>query len=124
MIKEFRDFINRGNVVDLAVAVVVGAAFGLVVASFTENVLMPIVAAIIGEPNFDDLTLGIGDSVIFYGSFLTALVNFLIVAFAVFLVVKGINSMQARFTKETDEDDDGPSEVELLTEIRDSLKTR
>lgn len=123
MIKEFREFINRGNVVDLAVAVVIGAAFGAVVVSFTDDVLMPIVAAIIGEPDFSSLTLGIGDSQIFYGNFLTALVNFVIIAFAVFLVVKGINSTQARFAKE-DEEDEGPSEVELLTQIRDSLKTR
>ncbi|MGI9576894.1 MAG: large conductance mechanosensitive channel protein MscL [Microthrixaceae bacterium] len=121
MIKEFRDFISRGNVVDLAVAVVVGAAFGAVVASFTDDVLMPIVAAIIGQPDFSSLTFAIGDSEIFYGSFLTVLVNFVIIAFAVFLVVKGINSMQQRFAGDADDEDEGPSEVELLTQIRDSL---
>ena len=123
MIKEFRDFINRGNVVDLAVAVVVGAAFAAVVTSFTDDLLMPIVAAIIGQPDFSDLTVTLGDSTVYYGNFITALVNFLIIAFAVFLVVKAINSAQQRFSKAEDEDE-GLSEVELLTQIRDSLQSR
>ncbi len=118
MIKEFKDFINRGSVVDLAVAVVIGGAFALVVTSFTDDVLMQIVAAIVGEPDFSALTLDFGDSVIYYGSFITALVNFLIIAFAVFLVVKAINTVQGN----EDEEDGGPSEVELLTEIRDALQ--
>ena len=122
MIKEFRDFINRGNVVDLAVAVVIGGAFGAVVASFTDDILMPIIAAVIGEPDFSSLSFGLGDSTISYGSFITVLVNFLIIAFAVFLVVKGINSVQARFTADVEEEGGGPSEVELLTQIRDSLR--
>jgi large conductance mechanosensitive channel len=122
VIKEFRDFINRGNVVDLAVAVVIGAAFGAVVTSFTDDVLMQVVAAIVGEPDFSSLTISLGDTEVFYGSFLTAVINFLIIAFAVFLVVKGINSVQARFAAESQEDEEGPSEVELLTQIRDSLR--
>ena len=123
MIKEFREFINRGNVVDLAVAVVIGAAFAAVVTSFTDDLLMPIIAAIIGQPDFSDLTITLGDSTVFYGNFLTALVNFLIVAFAVFLVVKAINSAQERMSR-AEEEDEGPSEVELQTQIRDSLQSR
>ena len=123
MIKEFRDFINRGNVVDLAVAVVIGAAFAAVVTSFTDDVLMPIVAAVIGQPDFSDLTFALGESTVSYGSFITALVNFLIIAFAVFLVVKAINAAQGRLSK-ANEEDAGPSEVELLTQIRDSLQNR
>lgn len=122
MIKEFRDFINRGNVVDLAVAVVIGGAFGAVVASFTDDILMPLIAAVIGQPDFRSLSFGLGDSTIEYGSFITVLVNFLIIAFAVFLVVKGINSVQSRFTSESEQEEEGPSEVELLTQIRDSLR--
>ena len=123
-VKEFKEFINRGNVVDLAVAVVIGAAFATVVQTFTSAVLMPIVAAIIGEPNFNTLSITLGDSEILYGVFLTALANFVIVAFAVFLVVKALNEMQRRRARgETpiDEEPPPPTDVELLAEIRDLL---
>ena len=123
-VKEFKEFINRGNVVDLAVAVVIGGAFALVVQSFTNDVLLQIVAAIIGEPDFSSLTFDLGDSVIYYGSFLTALLNFVIVAFAVFLVVKALNEMQrrrARGETPADEEPPPPTDVELLAEIRDLL---
>jgi large conductance mechanosensitive channel len=123
MLKEFRDFINRGNVVDLAVAVVLGAAFGLVVTAFTEGVLMQLVSVIVGEPDFNALTIDISDTPIYYGRFLTALVNFILIAFAVFLVVKAINRMQnLRKTEELEEAQ--ITEVELLAEIRDLLRTR
>ena len=123
MIKEFREFIERGNVVDLAVAVVIGAAFGAVVTSFTDDILMQIIAGIVGEPDFSSLTIGIGDATVFYGSFLTALINFLIIAFAVFLVVKAINKAQSATTRPgTDDEDDTPSELDVLVEIRDSLR--
>jgi large conductance mechanosensitive channel len=123
-VKEFREFINRGNVVDLAVAVVIGAAFATVVQTFTTAVLMPIIAAVVGEPNFNTLSITLGNSEILYGVFLTALVNFVIVAFAVFLVVKALNEMQrrrARGDAPVDEEPPPPTDVELLTEIRDLL---
>jgi large conductance mechanosensitive channel len=94
VIKEFREFITRGNVVDLAVAVIIGGAFGLVVTSFTNDVLMQIISAIVGEPDFSNLSFDISDTPIYYGAFLTALVNFLIIALALFLVVKAINQLQ------------------------------
>jgi large conductance mechanosensitive channel len=121
MLQEFKDFVNRGNVVDLAVAVVIGGAFALVVASFTDDVLMQIVAAVVGEPDFSALTFDLGDSVIRYGAFLTALVNFVIIAFAVFLVVKAINAAQGG---PEEEEEAGPSETDLLTEIRDELRSQ
>jgi len=121
MLQEFKDFINRGNVVDLAVAVVIGGAFALVVTSFTDDVLMQIVAAVVGEPDFSALTFDLGDSVIRYGAFLTALVNFVIIAAAVFLVVKAINAAQAG---PEEEEEAGPSETDLLTEIRDELRSQ
>jgi large conductance mechanosensitive channel len=123
MLKEFRDFINRGNVIDLAVAVVIGTAFAAVTASFTNDVLMQILAAIGGEPDFDALSIDISDTPIYYGRFLTALVNFLIVAFAMFLVVKAINAMQ-NLRKQEEEAAAEPTEVELLAEIRDLLRQR
>lgn len=126
MLKEFKEFISRGNVVDLAVAVVLGIAFGAVVDSFVKDVLMQIVAAIVGKPDFSSLTFGLGDSEILYGSFLTAVVNFLLIAFAVFLVVKAINTLSnLRRREEVAAEIALPAaEVVLLTEIRDLLAAR
>jgi large conductance mechanosensitive channel len=123
MLKEFKDFIMRGNVVDLAVAVIVGAAFTAVVNSFANDILMQIVAAVFGKPDFNDLTFELGDAIIRYGAFITVLINFLIVAFVVFLVVKGINKLQNLRTKEEEEELE-QTEVELLVQIRDALVQR
>jgi len=117
--EEFKAFVLRGNILDLAVAVVLGAAFAGVVKTFTDGILMPIVAAIFGKPNFDSLTLDIGDGVILYGTFISAVVNFLIVAAALFLVLKAASKMMRQ--KQVDA---GPTEVELLTEIRDALRAQ
>ncbi|MBK5223275.1 MAG: large-conductance mechanosensitive channel protein MscL [Acidimicrobiia bacterium] len=131
MVTEFKEFINRGNVVDLAVAVVLGTAFGAVVTSFVDDVLMQIVAIIVGEPDFSALAIKLGengeDGIIYYGNFLTVLVGFIIIAFAVFLVVKAINSMQSqRAQGETPaEEEPAPTpDQQLLMEIRDLLATR
>jgi len=118
VIQEFKDFINRGNVLDLAVAVVLGAAFGAVVTSFVDNVLMQVIAAIGGQPDFSSLTIDIGDGVIRYGAFINAVISFVFIAFGVFLVVKAVN----RLRREKDEEPAGPSEAELLTQIRDLLQ--
>jgi len=117
--RELKEFLMRGNVVDLAVAVVVGAAFTTVVASFTNDVLMQLVAAIFGKPNFDDLTFEIGKGVIFYGKFLTALINFALIGTVVFFVVKAINTLAPMKEEQLE-----ATEVELLGEIRDLLSTR
>jgi large conductance mechanosensitive channel len=115
---EFKAFITRGNVIDLAVAVILGVAFGAVVASFTDDILMAIIGAIVGEPNFNDLTFDIGDGVIRYGAFLTAVVNFLLIALALFFVIRAINVfIRKGGAAPTDE-------VRLLTEIRDELRAR
>lgn len=137
MLREFREFIDRGNVVDLAVAVVIGAAFGLVVTSFVDDVLMQVVAAIFGQPDFSALSIHWGDAIgtdpetgltlyenqVYYGRFLNTVVSFATVAFAVFLVVKGYNAMRRR-SEEEPEAEPGPTEVELLAEIRDSLRVQ
>jgi large conductance mechanosensitive channel len=120
MLKEFKDFIMRGNVVDLAVAVIVGAAFTAVVNSFANDILMQLVAAVFGKPDFNGLTFELGDAIIRYGAFITVLINFLIVAFVVFLVVKGINKLQHLRTKQEEEELE-ETEVELLAQIRDAL---
>lgn len=119
MLKGFREFIMRGNVVDLAVGIIIGAAFGAVVTSLTQDVIMPFIGAIIGKPSFEDLTLTIGDGIIRYGAFLTALINFVILAAAVyFLIVAPINHLRARFA--TPEDEELAKEdrmIELLEQI-------
>ena len=120
MLQEFKDFISRGNVVDLAVAVVIGASFTAVVTAFTDGILLQFVAAIVGEPNFDSLSFGLGDAEILYGRFLTALVSFLLVSAAVFAVVKAMQTVQ----RPEEEEPSGPTEVDLLTEIRDQLASR
>jgi large conductance mechanosensitive channel len=97
MLKEFRDFLLRGNIVELAVAFVIGTAFAVVVASLVDNLLMPFVAMIIGEPDFRDLTFTINDAVFRYGAFLTDAITFVAVAAAVFFfVVKPIGALLAR----------------------------
>lgn len=115
MLKEFKEFISQGDVVALAVAVVIAGAFLEVINSFIADVLMQVIAAFIGKPDFSELTFGLGDSTVFYGRFLTVLIAFIIVAFAVFLVVKLVNRMRST-------EDEGPSEIELLTDIRDAVR--
>jgi large conductance mechanosensitive channel len=97
MFDGFRKFIMRGNVIDLAVAVVIGAAFTLVVNSLVADIINPILAAIVGKPDFSDLTISIRDSTITYGNFITALINFVLVAAAIyFIIVKPMNMMMER----------------------------
>lgn len=91
MLEDFKKFALRGNVIDLAVAVILGIAFGAVVASLVDDVVMNLIAAIIGQPDLSSLTATVGDATIFYGSFINAVVNFLLVAFALFIIVRLIS---------------------------------
>lgn len=126
MIKEFKEFISKGNVVDLAVAVIIGAAFGAIVKSFSTDILGGFLAAIGGTPNLDDsFVLDVGKGKVRFGALLTQVINFLIVAFAMFVVVKAINRAQRIRTKEDAATEAAEAtEVDLLTEIRDLLATR
>lgn len=127
MLSGFKNFIMKGNVIDLAVAVIIGTAFGAVVTSLVNNVLMPLISALVGSPNFDDFAkVTLNGNEILFGAFLTALVNFLLVAAAVyFAVVLPMNRFVDRrdralgVKKETVKVD---PQVALLTEIRDSLR--
>jgi large conductance mechanosensitive channel len=119
MLNEFKDFINKGNLVALAIAFLMAGAFQPVVEAFAKGVIMNIVAAIVGKPNFDDVTIGIGDSAILIGTVITAFINFLIIAAVCFLIVKAYDKWNKK-----EEAAAGPSEVDLLTEIRDSLRSR
>ncbi|HCH47079.1 MULTISPECIES: large conductance mechanosensitive channel protein MscL [Glutamicibacter] len=130
MLKGFRDFIMKGNVVDLAVAVVIGAAFGAVITALVDNVLMPLIAALVGSPNFDSfLVLTIDGVDIKFGVFLTALVNFLLIAAAVyFALVLPMNKLNERLAARRAAGQEEPEEevdpqLELLAQIRDELKT-
>jgi large conductance mechanosensitive channel len=126
MLKDFRDFILRGNVVDLAVAVVIGAAFGAVVTAFVGSIVTPLIAAIVGKPDFSALTFSINGSRFTYGVFLNALISFLSVAAVIFfLIVKPMNMIMARTKRSEEPASDAPAEdIVLLTEIRDSLRSR
>lgn len=124
MLRGFKDFIMRGNVVDLAVAVVVGAAFGAVVAAFVADIVTPLIAAIFGRHDFSALAFTIHGSTFRYGHFLNAVVSFVLIAAAVFFfVVKPMNALQARRRKEEPQEELS-DEATLLTEIRDELRAQ
>ena len=124
MIKEFREFLLRGNVIDLAVAVIIGAAFGAVVTSFVEDLLTPLIAAVGGETDFAGLTFTINESRFRYGEFINAVVSFVIIAAAVFFaVVKPVNALMERRKAGLEPEPAAvPEDVVLLGEIRDLLK--
>jgi large conductance mechanosensitive channel len=102
MIREFREFALKGNLLELAVAFVLGLAFAAVVTSFVDDVIMQLAAAIVGKPDFSNLTFSIGDGVIRYGSFLTALVTFLIIAWVLFLIVKAAQTLMPQKVTQRD----------------------
>ena len=129
MINGFKNFIMKGNVIDLAVAVVIGAAFGAVVKSLVENILMPLISALVGAPNFDDFAkVTINGNEILFGMFLTAVVNFLLVAAAVyFVIVMPMNKLIERRDRKLNLEEKVEAvdpQIALLTEIRDSLNQR
>ena len=123
MLKEFKEFALRGNLLEVAVGLVLALAFTAMVTALIDGILMPLIAAVFGKPSFDAIVWTIGDgrdaTRILVGSFLTAVVNFLIIAWVLFLIVKAANRLMP-----THEEPVGPTEVELLTEIRDSLRGR
>lgn len=121
MIKEFKEFISRGNVMDLAVAVIMGAAFTAIVNSLVNDIIMPIIGVILGGKSFEKLSFSIGDSVIKYGMFIQSIINFLLISLVIFLIVKILNKFMKK--KEEEAVPEKPSEeVLLLSEIRDLLK--
>ena len=110
-ISEFKEFIMRGNVLDLAVGVIIGGAFQAIVSSLVDDIIMPAVGIILGKVDFSALSVQIGDATISYGKFITAIINFLIMAFVIFLIVKGINtvSSKAASLKKSDEPEAAPT---------------
>ncbi len=124
MWKEFQEFLKRGNVVDLAIAVILGAAFGAIVTSLVNDLIMPLVGIIIGGVNFTGLVLQVGNAQLKYGNFIQAIVNFLIIAFVLFLVVKAYNRLRREEKPAPPPAPVTPQDVLLLSEIRDLLKQR
>lgn len=124
LLKEFKEFAMQGNVLDLAVGVVLGAAFGAIVKSFVDDIIMPLVGILLGGIDISGLSVKVGTAVLKYGSFLQAIINFLIIAFCVFMFVKVIVTASSRFKKEevAEEVEEAIDEhLVLLTEIRDLL---
>jgi large conductance mechanosensitive channel len=120
MIKEFKEFIAGGNMLEFAIAVILAGAIGGVITAFVEKVMMPIVAAIVGKPSFDEVGFTIKDSFVGIGFVITALINLILVGAVLFAIVKAYRKMKEAEAAAAS----GPSEVDLLTEIRDSLKAR
>ena len=96
MLKEFRDFVMRGNVIDLAIAVILGAAFGAIITSLVNDILMPLIGIAMGGVNFSELTYQVGSAVVAYGKFIQAIINFLVIAFVLFLIIRSINRFKKK----------------------------
>ncbi len=141
MLNEFKAFIARGNVMDLAVGVIIGGAFGGIVKSLVDDIIMPIVGAIFGGFDFSNYFIGLASgvnaptlaaaraqgAVLAYGSFITVLINFLILAWIIFLMVKGVNALRSQVERKEEKVTEAappPADVQLLTEIRDLLAKR
>ncbi len=136
MLSEFKEFIAKGNVMDLAVGVIIGGAFALITKSLVDDIIMPIVGAIFGGLDFSNYFVGLsGDvtagtldaakeqgAVLAYGNFITVIVNFIIIAFIIFLMVRFVNRMRAEEEEAPAEPAAPPEDIQLLTEIRDALK--
>lgn len=123
LLSEFKEFAMRGNVVDLAVGVIIGAAFGKIVSSIVNDIIMPPIGWILGGVNFSDLSIALDDAgkvVIKYGAFVQTMIDFLIIAMAIFLVIKALNKLK----KPQETPPAGPTQEELLIQIRDILKTK
>ena len=141
MFKDFKEFIAKGNVIDLAVAVIIAGAFGTIVASLTDDIIMPLIGALFGGADFSSYFILLstpsgyegsltdyaalkeaGAAMIGYGAFITTIINFVILAFIIFLLVRYAKKVMAEFEEKKEEAPAGPTEIELLTEIRDLLK--
>jgi len=129
MIKEFKEFAMKGNVMDMAVGIIIGGAFGKIISSFVGDVLMPPIGLLLGGVDFSNLALtlkpgaeGVQPVLLKYGVFLNTIIDFLIIAFAIFMVIKGMNSFRKKQEEAPAAPPEPPADVKLLTEIRDLLK--
>ena len=125
MIKEFKEFISKGNVMDMAVGIIIGGAFTAIVNSLVESILMPIIGVLSGGLSVADMSVTVGSAVIGYGAFLQAIIDFLLVALVLFSIIKALNKAKAAVIKEEPAEEapeEVPADIVLLTEIRDLLK--
>ena len=126
MVKEFKEFISKGNVMDMAVGIIIGGAFTAIVNSLVESILMPIIGVISGGMSVADMSVTVGNAVIGYGAFIQAIIDFLLVALVLFFIIKALNKAKAAAAKEEEEapaePEEVPADIALLTEIRDLLK--
>ena len=128
MIKEFKEFISKGNIMDMAVGIIIGGAFTKIVTALVEAILMPFIGVICGGKSVADMSITVGNAAIGYGAFLQAIIDFLLVAWVLFMILKAFNKAKAAVVKEEEEapaePEPVPADVELLTEIRDLLKEK
>ena len=128
MVKEFKEFISKGNVMDMAVGIIIGGAFTAIVNSLVESILMPIIGVISGGMSVADMSVTVGNAVIGYGAFIQAIIDFLLVALVLFFIIKALNKAKAAAVKEEEEapaePEEVPADIALLTEIRDLLKEK
>ena len=122
LLNEFKEFISKGNVIDMAVGVVIGSAFSKIVTSLVNDIIMPLVGVIIGGLDFTSLSIKIKDSEILYGSFIQNIVDFLIIAACIFTVIKIMNKFKKQKPEKEPKPVETPEDIKLLTEIRDLLK--
>jgi large conductance mechanosensitive channel len=137
-IKEFKEFAMKGNVMDMAVGVIIGGAFGKIVSSLVDHIIMPLVGLATGGVNFNDLFVNLSDTpvtslaeatekgvaVFAYGAFIQSIIDFIIIAFCIFMMIKAMNKLNRKKEEPAPEAPAGPTQEELLTEIRDLLKTK
>ena len=122
---EFKAFISRGNVIDIAVGVIIGGAFTAIVSSLVADIITPIIGMLLGGVNFSELAITVGSAQLTYGNFIQAIINFLIIAWVVFMMVKAMNKMKKKEEEKPAEPEapaEPPEDILLLREIRDSLK--
>ncbi|MEZ4103791.1 MAG: large-conductance mechanosensitive channel protein MscL [Candidatus Paceibacterota bacterium] len=123
-VNEFKAFAMKGNVMDLAVAVVIGAAFGKIVSSLVENIVTPLIGVLLGGVDFTGFTFILGDAEIKYGVFLQSVFDFIVIAFAIFIAIKALSKLKKKEEAKEEKPKEPTEEVVLLREIRDNLKNR
>ena len=122
--KEFKKFAAKGNVLDLAVGVIIGGAFGKIVASLVDDIIMPIIGLLLGGINFSDLEIQVGDAGIKYGAFIQSIIDFLIISFSIFIFIRTVNKLKKKEMEKPLAPAEPTKEELLLTEIRDILKAK
>ena len=126
MLKEFKEFISKGNVMDMAVGIIIGGAFTAIVTALVDSILMPVIGALCGGLSVADMSITVGNAAIGYGAFIQAIIDFLLVAWVLFMIIKALNKAKAAVAKEEEpapeEPEEKPADIVLLEEIRDLLK--